>query len=165
MAHNHGSEYQVKVIHEDGTEELSEWIEQGSVAYTMAALHKPKARAYTLRERNITVPFCPLCRDIETAVTEYPLTDCLSPRSHPHDSSYLVLTGAKDRYDLPASDVTPSAAEPRLPPSSSDVALVTELIGGPSATQKLPPKKQTVRHITPRRVLSKGAERIDPLPK
>ena len=38
MAHNHGSEYQVKVIHEDGTEELSEWIEQGNVAYTMATL-------------------------------------------------------------------------------------------------------------------------------
>ena len=27
MAHNHGSEYQVKVIHEDGTEALSEWRE------------------------------------------------------------------------------------------------------------------------------------------
>lgn len=27
MAHNHGSEYQVKVIHEDGTEALSEWID------------------------------------------------------------------------------------------------------------------------------------------
>ena len=161
MAHNHGSEYQVKVIYADGTEQLSEWIEQGNVAYTVAALHKPEAGAYMLRERNITVPFCPLCRDIETAVTEYPLTDCLSPRSHPHDSSYLVLTGAKDRYDLPA---IPSGAEPRLPPSSSDVALVTELMGGPSATQKLPPRKRTVRHITPRRVLTKGgSEPIDPV--
>ena len=46
MAHNHGSVYQVKVILEDGTEELSEWIEQGNVAYTLAALHKPQARAY-----------------------------------------------------------------------------------------------------------------------
>jgi len=146
MAHNHGSEYQVKVIHEDGTEQLSEWIEQGNIVYTMAALHKPQSRAYWLRERNITVPFCPLCREIETAVTEYPLTDCLSPRSHPHDSTYLVLTGAKEPRDLPASEAIRFATEPRLPPSS-DVALVTELMGRPPATQKLPSKKRTLHRI------------------
>ena len=28
MAHNRGSEYRVRIVHEDGTEELSEWIEQ-----------------------------------------------------------------------------------------------------------------------------------------
>jgi len=127
MAHHHGIEYQIKVIHEDGTEELSEWIEQGNVAYTMAALHKPQARSYWLRERDVTAPLCPLCRDIETAVIEYPLTESLSPRSHPHDSSYLVLTGAKERYDLPASVVIPSAAEPRLP-SSSDAAVIEQII-------------------------------------
>src|ERR1017187_6552976 len=99
MAHNHGSEYQVKVIHEDGTEVLSEWIEHGNVAQTMAALRTPQARACWLRERNVTVAACPLCRDRETAIAEYPLTDCLSPRSHPHDSSYLVLTGSKDPSD------------------------------------------------------------------
>jgi hypothetical protein len=86
MAHNHGSEYQVKVIHEDGTEALSEWIEHGNVAHTMAALRKPQARAYWLRERNVTVAACPLCRDRETAIAEYPLTDCLSPRSRLHAS-------------------------------------------------------------------------------
>ena len=95
-----GSVYQIKVIFEDGTEELSEWIEQGNVAYTLAVLHKPQARAYWLRERNVTVTSCPLCRDEETAITEYPLTDCLSPLSRPHDSSYLMLTGSKDPFDL-----------------------------------------------------------------
>ena len=163
MAHNHGSEFQIKVIHEDGTEELSEWIEEGNIAYTMAALHKPQARDYWLRERSVTVPFCPLCRDVETSVTEYPLTECLSPRSHPHDSSYLALTGAKDPYDLPVSVVIPPAAEPRLP-SSSDIALVIEQMGGLSATQKLPSQKRTVHHFTSRRVLSKGgSERTDPV--
>jgi hypothetical protein len=162
MAHNHGTVYQVKVIHKDGTEELSQWIEQGNVPYTLAALHKPQATGYWLRERSVTVPFCPMCRDVETAVSEYPLTDHLSPRSHPHDSSYLVLTGAKDSRDVAAS--IPFANEPCLTPSS-DAAVVTELMGGPSATQKLLSKKRTLRRITPRRVLSKGAERIDPLPK
>ena len=101
MAHNHGSEYQVKVIDEDGTEALSEWIEHGNVEQTMAALRKPQARAYWLRERNVTLATCPLCRDRETAIAEYPLTDCLSPRTSPHDSSYLVSTGAKDPSDPP----------------------------------------------------------------
>lgn len=163
MAHNHGSEYQIKVIHEDGTEELSEWIEQKNIAYTMAALHKPQARDYWLRERTVRVPFCPLCRDVETSITEYPLTECLSPRSHPHDSDYLALVGAKDPYDLPVSVVIPPAAELRLP-SSSDVALVIEQMGGLSATQKLPSKKRTLRRVTPRRVLSQGgSERIGPV--
>ena len=165
MAHNHGSEYQVKVIHEDGTEQLSEWIEQGNIAYTMAALHKPQSRAYWLRERNVIAPFCPLCWNVETAVSEYPLTDHLSLRSHAHDFSYLVLTGAKDSRDVPACEVIPFASEPRLAPSS-DVALVTKLMGGSAATQKLPSQKPTLRRITLRRALSKGGmERIDPLPK
>ena len=163
MAHNHGTVYQVKVIHQDGIEEVSEWIEQGDVPYTLASLHKPQATAYWLRERNVTAPFCPLCRDVETAVSEYPLTDHLSPRSHAHDSSYLVLTGAKDSRDVPASEVIPFANEPRLAPSS-DVALVTKLMGGSSATQKLPSQKRTVHHFTPHRVLSKGGSaRTDPV--
>ena len=113
MAHDHGSVYQVKVIHQDGTEELSEWIEQGDVPYTLASLHKPQATAYWLRERNVTVPFCPLCRDVETAVTEYPVTDHMSSRGHPHDSSYLVLTGAKNSHDLPASEVISALTQKR----------------------------------------------------
>lgn len=100
MPHNHGIEYQIKVIHEDGTEVLSEWIELGNVDQTMAALRRPEARAHWMRERNVTVVACPLCRDKQTAIAEYPLTDCLSPRSHPHYSSYLVLTGSKDLCEV-----------------------------------------------------------------
>jgi hypothetical protein len=111
--HNHGSVYQVKVIHQDGSEELSEWIEPREIPYTLAALHKPQATAYWLRERNITVPFCPHCQDVETVVTEYPVTDHLSPRSHAHDTSYLVLTGAKDSYGVPASEVIAAPAQKR----------------------------------------------------
>jgi hypothetical protein len=37
MAHNHGNEYQVNIVHEDGTEELSEWMNsQEQVAQAMA---------------------------------------------------------------------------------------------------------------------------------
>ena len=161
MTHNHGSEYQVKVIHEDGTEVFSEWIAQESIAYTMAALRKPQAKAYWLRERNVKVPFCALCQETETSVTEYPVTDHLSARSHVHDSSFLALTGVKDPCDLPVSAVVPRAAEPSLPPSR-DVASVTEQMGGLSETRKLPSKKRTLRRIPPHRVLSRGgSEQID----
>jgi hypothetical protein len=97
MPHNHGIEYQIKAIHENGTEVLSEWTEPGNVERTMNALRKPRARAYWLRERIVTDASCLLCRDKEAVVAEYPLMDCLSPRSHSHDSGYLVLTGAKDK--------------------------------------------------------------------
>jgi hypothetical protein len=42
MAHNHGNEYQVKIVHADGTEELSEWMNsQEQVAQqAMAAVHR-----------------------------------------------------------------------------------------------------------------------------
>jgi hypothetical protein len=102
MTHNHGSDYQVRVINEDGTEALSEWIDHGNVAQTLACLRKPQAKAYWLRERNIAVAACPLCQDIEATIVEYPLTDCLSLRSHPHDSDYLVSTGLKDPSAPPA---------------------------------------------------------------
>jgi len=61
------------VIHEDGTEALSEWIEHRNVEQTMRALRKLTG----LRERNVTIAACVLCRDRETAIAEYPLTDCL----------------------------------------------------------------------------------------
>jgi hypothetical protein len=89
MAHGHGSEYQVRVIHQDGTEALSEWMEHGRVAQAMACLQKPKAVRYWLRERSIVIAACPHCRGIEGAVAEYPLSDALSSRSWPHDSHVL----------------------------------------------------------------------------
>ncbi len=40
MAHDHGNEYQVRCVHEDGTEALSQWIiNREGVAQAMAALH------------------------------------------------------------------------------------------------------------------------------
>ena len=44
MAHNHGSEYQVRIVHEDGTEELSGWLNSAEqVAQTIAASPRPHA--------------------------------------------------------------------------------------------------------------------------
>ena len=100
MAHNHGSEYQVRIVREDGTEELSGWLNSAEqVAQTIAASPRPHAKAYWLLERNV---FCPNCVDKGQKVMEYPLTDIPSPRCNPHDSRYLVEVGSKNRYELEA---------------------------------------------------------------
>ena len=101
MAHDHGNEYQVKAIYEDGTETLSDWIEHGDVAQTMAAFRKPKSKAYWLRERSITFAACPGCQNHDTPIAEYPLTDSMSQHSHPRDSSDLASRGSKDAHGLP----------------------------------------------------------------
>jgi len=114
MAHNHGNEYQVKIVHADGTEELSEWMNsQEQVAQqamaAMAAVHRRRGKAYWLRERNV---LCPNCVDSEQRIVEYPLTDIPSPRFSPHDSRYLLAVGSIDRYALAftASWHTPQAS-------------------------------------------------------
>jgi len=98
MAHNHGSEYQVRIVHGDGTEELSGWLNSAEqVAQAIAAGRKPQGKAYWVRARNV---LCTGCPDREQRIVECPLTDIPSPRYSPHDSLYLVEVGSKSRYEL-----------------------------------------------------------------
>ena len=97
MAHNHGNEYQVRIVDEDGTEELGAWMTIEELAQAMAAVHRAQGQAYWLRERNV---LCPNCLDREQRIVEYPLTDIPSPRCSPHDSRYLLAVGSLDRYAL-----------------------------------------------------------------
>src|ERR1017187_5087191 len=99
MAHNHRNEYQVRVVHEDGTEELSGWLtSEEQLAQAMAGVHKPQRKAYWLRERNV---LCPDCFDKEQIIiVECPITGIPSPRFRPHDSRYLVAVGSRNRYEL-----------------------------------------------------------------
>jgi hypothetical protein len=98
MAHKHGSEYQVRIVLGDGSEELSGWLNSAEqVAQAIASHHKPQAKAYWLLERNV---LCPNCLDQGQKVMEYPLADIPSPRYRPHDSRYLVEVGSKSRYEL-----------------------------------------------------------------
>jgi len=96
MAHTH--EYQLVIVHQDGTEELSGWMNtEEQVAQTMAAAH-PSSNACWLRERNI---LCPECLDkAEDIVLECRITDIPSPRYHPHDSGYLLAVGSRNRCEL-----------------------------------------------------------------
>jgi len=95
MAPKPGNEYQIKIVHKDGTEELSGWtnsIEQ--VAQTMILARKPHGTTCWLLARNIICPNCPESEQI----LEYPIMDIPSPRYNPHDSRYLQLGGASKQY-------------------------------------------------------------------
>ncbi len=99
MAHNHGSEYQIRIIHEDGTEELSGWMRiEEQLAQAIAVVHKRPGKAYWLRERNV---LCADCVDQEQVIIlECPITGIASPRYRPHDSRYLVAVASRNRYDV-----------------------------------------------------------------
>ena len=72
MTHEHGSEYQVRIVHEDETEELTGWINcQEELAQAITGLRRSPAKAYWLRVRNIR---CLSCLDRELTIVEFPLT-------------------------------------------------------------------------------------------
>ena len=59
MTHEHGSEYQVRIVHEDETEELSGWMNsQEQVAHAIAALHESAGKTYWLQTRNVLCLHC-----------------------------------------------------------------------------------------------------------
>ena len=97
MAHNHGNEYQIRIVHKGGAEELSGWMNSTEqVAQAMDAVHRPQGEAYWLLVRNV---LCSNCLNREQ-ILEYPIMDIPSPRCIPHDSSYLLVVKSKNRYAL-----------------------------------------------------------------
>ena len=98
MAHIHGNEYQVISVRQDGTEELSEWLQSvAQIAEAIAAAGKPQDRAYWVRARNI---LCPECGDAEQVIIECPITNIPSLRCGPHDSRNLMETRKTSRYEV-----------------------------------------------------------------
>ena len=68
MIHDHGSEYQVRIVHEDQTEELSGWMNgQEQLAHANAALHESAGKAYWLQTQNV---LCLHCLDREMTIVE-----------------------------------------------------------------------------------------------
>jgi hypothetical protein len=99
MAHNHGNEYRLKMVHADGTEELSGWMQsEAQLAPALAAIPRPPGTAYWLQARSV---LCPDCRARAQSTWECPLTGIPSSRYTPHDSGYLHATGWRDRSEVP----------------------------------------------------------------
>jgi hypothetical protein len=97
MAHNHGNEYQIRIVREDGIKELSGWMNSTEqVIQTMLAVHRPQGKSYWLMVRNI---LCPDCSDREQ-IMECPIMHAPSPRYIPHDSRYLQVAESRNRCTL-----------------------------------------------------------------
>jgi hypothetical protein len=95
MAHNHGYEYQIRIVHKGGTEELSGWMNSTErVTQALTAVHWPQGEAYWLMERNV---LCPNCSDREQ-ILECPIMHAPSPRCTPHDSRYPQVVESRNRY-------------------------------------------------------------------
>jgi hypothetical protein len=85
MAHN-GIEYQIRTTNEDGTVELSGWM-NSTEQVAQAMTHRSKGKASWLLERRQ-----------DQIILECPITDIPSPRYSPHDSDYLVRVRSRNRY-------------------------------------------------------------------
>jgi hypothetical protein len=95
MAHNHGNEYQIRIIREDGIEELSGWMNSTEqVAQAMLAVQRLQGKSFWLLVRNI---LCPNCSDREQ-IWECPIMHIPSPRFIPHDSRYLQVVESRNQY-------------------------------------------------------------------
>ena len=104
MAHKHGNEYQIRMVHADGTEELSGWMQsEAQVAPALAAIHRPPGTAYWLQARDV---LCPNCPGGDQGLWECPLTGIPSSRYSPHDSGYLQAAGRRDRSEVPQQRLT-----------------------------------------------------------
>jgi len=94
MAHNHGIEYQIRIVREDGIEELSGWMNSTEqVTHMMNALSRPQGKHYWLLVRNA---LCRNCADGQE-VMEFPIMHVPSPRYIPHDSRYLQAVESRNR--------------------------------------------------------------------
>jgi hypothetical protein len=97
MAHNHGNEYQIRMVRANGTEELSGWMNSTEqVAQAMILTCNTQGSTRWLLVRNI---ICSDCSNKEQ-ILEYPIMDIPSARYIPHDSRYLQAVESRDRYSL-----------------------------------------------------------------
>ena len=99
MAHNQGNEYQVRIVREDGIEELSGWMNSAEqVAQTMLVVDRPQGKTYWLLVR-------PSCSD---QGTDFGISPYACPVSTVHPAR-LPLPGGGGVGDRCALDFSASA--------------------------------------------------------
>ena len=99
MAHRHLNEYQIRTAYQDGTEELTGWMDsEEQLAQAMATLHTQPGKTYWLQVRNIP---CADCFDTgQQGIAESLISGIPSIRYLPHNSQYLLAVGSRSRYEL-----------------------------------------------------------------
>ena len=132
MAHNHGNEYQIRIVREDGIEELSGWMNSTEqVAQAMLAVHRPQGKTYWLLVRNI---LCPNCSDREQ-IMEYPHNECPVSTIHPTRLPLSAGSGVEEPVHFGLFSITrrsyPILAHEAFLPVSHRTALPSDPITTP----------------------------------
>jgi len=97
MPHSHSSEYQLKIVYADGTEELSVWMNsKEQITQAVSAIQRPQGKAYWLRQRSAVLNGI----EGEQQILEYPIATDPCARTRPHDSGYLLAVGSRDRHEV-----------------------------------------------------------------
>jgi len=96
MTHDHGSEYQVRIVHKDETEELRGWMNRPEeVAQAITGLRGSLAKAHWLQIRDI---FCFNCLDRKVTMVEFPLTPIAAEEARfPRQTDRRLLAPAPTR--------------------------------------------------------------------
>jgi hypothetical protein len=71
MTHEHASEYRVRIVHADETEQLGGWMSCQQVAQAITELRESPPKAHWLQVRNI---LCLNCTQREQTIVEFRLT-------------------------------------------------------------------------------------------
>ena len=71
MTHEHASEYRVRIVHGDETEQLGGWMDCQQIAQAITELRESPPKAYWLQVRNI---LCLSCQQREQTIVEFRLT-------------------------------------------------------------------------------------------
>ena len=97
MAHNYGNEYRIRIIQENGTEELSEWMNSTEqVAQALIVAHTLRRKTCWLQVRNIFRP-----SSLEMGpVSEYPIMDIPSPRCISPDPHHQQAANSNSSYSI-----------------------------------------------------------------
>ena len=97
MAYNHGNEYQIRIVREDSTEELSAWMNSAEqVAQALISTCKPRGATCWLLVRNIFFAN----GAYREQILEYSIVDMPSARYIPHESRYLQAAESRSRSTL-----------------------------------------------------------------
>jgi hypothetical protein len=92
-----GYEYQIRIILEDGTEKLSEWMNSPEqVAQAVIVVRKLQGKTCRLLIRNI---ICPI-RPEREHILECPVMEIPSPKCIPYDFRHLRAAESRDRCAL-----------------------------------------------------------------
>lgn len=99
--HDHNSEYRVRIVHEDETEELSGWMSrQEEIAQAITGLRGSPSKAYWLQIRDI---LCLNCLDRELMIVEFPLTPIVAEDTRFHGKQTEGLSVLARAGHLPSA--------------------------------------------------------------